>query len=185
MIGKATTRSRGSSFTSRNSGISSTLLSPSSTTIGSVYRFRAYDLFVCIWLTAAALYRGMEKFEEARGAVREAEKLADSMAQMDVMLRRLPSRVYQEVSMNRASQEQKKLKGLLKPTSGRSRPRKSEEEVKESLPFIPKWGPVGRAVRRVVADVAFEVSIIHRRLRICIAHLSCVRLRWSVRPSTT
>lgn len=100
----------------------------------------------------------MEKFPEALGAIQEAEKLADSMAQMDVMVRRLPSRVYHEATAGRISEEHKKLKGLLKPTSGRYKHRKSEE-AKDTLPFyIPKWGPVSSTVRRVVADVAFEVN---------------------------
>ncbi|KAI8820096.1 uncharacterized protein EV422DRAFT_620499 [Fimicolochytrium jonesii] len=149
------------SATSAVTTASSFILSPN-----DIYRFRVHDLFICIWLTAAGLYRGLDRFTEALAAVREAEKLAATMAQMDVMLRRLPSRIYQAegVGMRRTLKEHGRFRRMLSARMhlGRRRGKEEREGEGEVGREIEKWGAVGVNVKRVVADVAFECALIRQ-----------------------
>ncbi|TPX66550.1 hypothetical protein SpCBS45565_g04360 [Spizellomyces sp. 'palustris'] len=146
-------RSRSSSFAS---GTSSDTASPSQTSLGGYYRFRVHDLFVGIWLTSAALYRCTGHFPQAEGAVREAHRLAEEMAQMDALIQRVPSRLYSGISMKKVLVEQGNVRGLLKTKQQKKQP------INELVPGFPKWGPVGARIRSVIADVAFEAALIRQ-----------------------
>ncbi|KAJ3009814.1 hypothetical protein HKX48_007732, partial [Thoreauomyces humboldtii] len=120
-----------------------------------------------MWLTAAGLYRVLGDFSQADGAVSEAEKLVSAMAQMDSMLRRLPSRLYQTGSMSRTLQEQGKFRRVLASGKGflRHHRRGGGEDrmvAGEPIADIPKWGIVGANVKRAIADVAFEGALIRQ-----------------------
>ncbi|KAI8914884.1 hypothetical protein DFJ77DRAFT_38624 [Powellomyces hirtus] len=164
--GRSSRRSKGTSVRSKGTAVSATYSSPATGNLGDVYRFRAHDLFVCLWLTASGLYRALGQFDQANGALAEAEKLVATMAQMDSMLRRLPSRLYQEFSMTKTLQEQGKFRRML--ASGKDLLRHKKHDGKlvpgELVHDIPTWGPVGANVKRVVADVAFEGALIRQAL---------------------
>ncbi|KAI8589557.1 hypothetical protein BDZ88DRAFT_417935 [Geranomyces variabilis] len=154
----ASVRSRGTA--------SSYSASPSTASLGDVYRFRVHDLFVCVHLTASSLHRVLGQLEEADAALREAEKLAATMAQMDAMLRRLPSRLYQEFSMGETLKEHGRFRRMIGRGKGLLKHRTAEGAAGagEFVHDIQTWGPVGTNVKRVVADVAFEGALIRQAL---------------------
>ncbi|KAJ3161394.1 hypothetical protein HDU86_007176 [Geranomyces michiganensis] len=160
-------RSSKNSASVRSRGTASSFsASPSTASLGDVYRFRVHDLFVCIHLTASSLHRALGQLEEADAALREAEKLAATMAQMDAMLRRLPSRLYQEFSMGETLKEHGRFRRMIGRGKGLLKHRTAEGAagVGEFVHDIQTWGPVGANVKRVVADVAFEGALIRQAL---------------------
>lgn len=122
---------------------------PSSASLPALYRFRTYDLLISLWLTASALYRELEQFDEANGAIHEAERLAELLAKMDVSVKTAPGRLFRDHNLAAALQE--RARGKAKLGSSKAKPRDGEG-------YIAKWGPVDLGVRRVLADIAFEVS---------------------------
>ncbi|KAJ1542517.1 hypothetical protein HK096_009297, partial [Nowakowskiella sp. JEL0078] len=134
----------------------SSLASGSSTILPSFYRFKVYDLLICLWLTASSIYRQLNQFEDARSAVEEAEKLSETLCRLELAVK----------CGNRIGKSDRNFFSALH-TKGRSRqPSKTRDKAKLSQPrlglsddisHLDKWGPVDISVRRVLADVAFEV----------------------------
>ncbi|KAI9004136.1 hypothetical protein BC832DRAFT_592829 [Gaertneriomyces semiglobifer] len=136
---------------------SSSINVPTSPDSVALYRFRIYDLFVCLWLTASSLYRAMEHFDEADKAIKEAERIVETMARVDILIKGTPGRLYQSVSVGKSLQERSR-KGFLK--LGKTKRMTGFPE--DAAQGLAKWGPVGHAVRRVIADVAFEAAMIRQ-----------------------
>lgn len=113
--------------------------SPSMAVLPSAYRFRVYDLQICLWLTAAAIYRGLERFEDARVSISEADKLLESLIKIDAIVKNSPSKIFQNEEFNMTSLTLNPIKRPSKPAD------------------TARWGVVQMYLRRTMADIAFEV----------------------------
>jgi hypothetical protein len=157
-VGGATDRahSRVSTSSIPNTGTATPRGGGGSYSLGSSinYSFRSLDLQICLWLTAASLYRQSECFDEAKAAVEEAEKLSESWSRLESKVHKSPSRVCKPVGADGifpsvVQQLQEKRKGTLKKSI--IAPKKSEE-------IKPHWGLVSKGLRRVLADILYEVK---------------------------
>ncbi|KAJ3055355.1 hypothetical protein HK097_010781 [Rhizophlyctis rosea] len=135
------------------SAASSIPTSPSAASLPALYRFRTYDLLITLWLSASALYRELEQFEDAQHAVGEAEKLADSLAKMDVRIKMAPGRLFRDHNVAASLQERTK-KGAKAAAAAKVKSAGREDGS------LAKWGPVDMGVRRVLADIAFESAML-------------------------
>ncbi|KAJ3187273.1 hypothetical protein HK101_009382 [Irineochytrium annulatum] len=120
-----------------------------------LFSFRAHDMQISLWLTASALYRQLGRFDDARSAVEQAEKLAETLAKLDLRIKERGSRIFKAEKVGTpviqgGATTLRKGRGLKKyPTLP---PSSSQKEGRA------KWGPVDKNVRRVLADIQFEVN---------------------------
>ncbi|KAI8806098.1 hypothetical protein BJ742DRAFT_369292 [Cladochytrium replicatum] len=158
--------SRHSRKSTAQSGISSAFGSGS---IPGPYRFRVYDLLICLWITASSLYRDLEQFDEAKGAIAEAEKLAEALAKIEVSsekgINRIPIVSERNHSQSISSpQLNGSSRGRSRQSSAKSIRSKTERFQGEEHSYLAKWGPVEPNVRRVLADIAFESFMIKQAM---------------------
>ncbi|KAJ3296469.1 hypothetical protein HK104_001562 [Borealophlyctis nickersoniae] len=155
-VPSAIRRLRGSTGSAASSSIPAT---PSSATLPALYRFRTYDLLISLWLAASSLYRELDQFDEARSSIEEAEKIADGLAKMDVRVKGAPGRVFRDHDVAAALQERARAGRGGKAGAAAAAKTKSGEEA-----VTAKWGPVDFGVRRVLADIAFEATLIRNAI---------------------
>ncbi|KAI9099514.1 hypothetical protein DFS34DRAFT_617824 [Phlyctochytrium arcticum] len=118
------------------------------------YRFGIHDLFVGIWLATSSLYRLAGMLDKAKNAVQEAETLAEEVIRMDSLIEGTPSRFYSGISMDKLLERQSGIQRDMRLGKIKTAMRVGESDKFDSF---PTWGPARARVRRVIADVAFEV----------------------------
>ncbi|KAJ3380191.1 hypothetical protein HDU92_006140 [Lobulomyces angularis] len=123
-------------------------VSPSMAVLPSIYRFRVFDLQICLWLMASSLYRGLLRFEEANEAIEEANKVLDSLIRTDESLRNSPSRIFQTGAINIKK---------INVKGSREGLRKASTSCGEA-----KFGVIDLAIRRIMADIAFETCLVRQ-----------------------
>jgi hypothetical protein len=105
------------------------------------FKYRVFDLQICLWLTAASLYRGLDRFEDARISIAEADRVLEALIRTEDGVGSAKSRIF--------------LKGVDYGKVGLGGAKKGVE--------TGKWGLVGSGLRRQMADIAFERCLLRER----------------------
>jgi hypothetical protein len=125
---------------------------PSTAVLPSFFKFRVYDLQICLWLTAAALYRELHKFDDARVAIAEADRVLEALIKTEDAIGTAKSRIF-------LKNQDFSTAAILKSTGPQNVKRDSRKiDGGES---VGRWGLISLALRRQMADIAFEVWILH------------------------
>ncbi|KAJ1336280.1 hypothetical protein BSLG_007424 [Batrachochytrium salamandrivorans] len=126
------------------------------------YRYRTYDLLISLWLTTSAVYRELGNFDGSRQAIEEAEQLVEQLAKLEQNIRSSSSRILRDQPSN-VSESNSSLGSLQTNHMGKGRTMKSSKSRRTPstdarLP-LQKWGFANRGIRRILADIAFEQSM--------------------------
>ena len=118
----------------------------------SSYRFSICNYQICLWLTIASMNRLNESFSEAQAAIAEAEATLDLMIRKDQKIRNTKSRVFPSINLKKNSSRGFKDVKIAKKTS---------LSFQGAAEIIGKWGVLEMTMRRIMADISFEVCIIN------------------------
>jgi hypothetical protein len=124
-----------------------------------------FDLHVCLWLSLASLLRLSGQFEKAKEALAEAEKVAEVWSRVDKIVWETESQIF-------ASEETKvseklgamSIKSVATARTDRSRwgfSKKSSDISAGRDKEVGSYGTASRGIRKVLADLHFEVFILH------------------------
>ncbi|KAI8615592.1 hypothetical protein BC830DRAFT_1121946 [Chytriomyces sp. MP71] len=123
------------------------------------YSFRVFDLQVCLWMTAAALYTQMDCFVDAGLALVEAEGIAKSWVALDQKVHTRESLLFKGIAIGKGSYTFMKEAQIPLPTkkvatlkkgTGRTTLRAQDEPD-----LLKRWSLADLSLRRVLADVCF------------------------------
>jgi hypothetical protein len=71
--------------------------------ISATHRRDVYELQLALWLTASALYRELKLLDKAQNAIDEADKILESLAQIQQRIRNHDSRLFRDEDNNMRS----------------------------------------------------------------------------------
>jgi hypothetical protein len=112
--------------------------------ISGLYYRSTYETQISLWLAASSLYRSLGMFEKAFTSISEAQILAETMIRVEVNALSNASKLFSKQGGSSISSASSKL-----APSNNSTPYSKQ-----------KWGMASRESRRILADVAFEKSLI-------------------------
>ncbi|KAJ3110520.1 Dual specificity protein phosphatase cdc14a [Phlyctochytrium bullatum] len=109
---------------------------------------KIYSLQITLWLIAASLNRVLERFEEAKSAIEQAEDLAEILGTLESRVDDAPSRICcREPGFLISPIPSKKARSYKKPVNS----------VLKDTPI--RWKTVQGRLQGVLADILFEASL--------------------------
>ncbi|KAI9206104.1 uncharacterized protein BJ171DRAFT_498690 [Polychytrium aggregatum] len=170
------------------STLSTTFHRTSPTQHQSFYRFKVFEQQISLWLLVSALYREVQQYDNARGAVAEAEKVAEVLVKIENKVRNGPSaRSKAEIIASLSKPNTDSLGVSGRSTLGGFQKRSTQAgdssasvaagspatatasvvSVVGLLQFnmdstnpVPKWGLTDANIKRILADITFESLVV-------------------------
>jgi hypothetical protein len=136
---------------------------PSMAMLPAFFKFRVFDLQICLWLTAASLYRGMDKFDDARVAIAEADRVLEALIKTEDAIGTAKSRIFLKghdfSTAGMLNGQRPNQNGSLGNKTRSTWNVKPDENGVSASASTGRWGLVNCALRRQMADIAFEVCL--------------------------